>query len=75
MSKDYYIGVDIGGTKIHLGLLDKKINIISDKKIISSYPGEVRKDFLNLVKYLSTFLKENHINIQDIEFIGICTPS
>ncbi len=64
------IGIDIGGSKISLGLVDNDYNIISKIKI------ETRKDSINedIIENIFEILNENQLSTNDIELIGIGAP-
>ena len=69
-----YIGIDLGGTNIAAGLVNKKCEVISKMSIptLSSRPGEeIVKDMAMLCEKL---IKENNLKISDIEKIGIGCP-
>lgn len=67
----YYIGIDIGGTKIAYGLFDYNRQLIIKKQIPSddSLAGETYFDRITIV--LKEFTKENNIDLKNIGGIGI----
>lgn len=70
----YFIGIDLGGTKMLTGLLDKKFRIISAiKSKVDTSKGE--KYFLSTVKeHIEELLDECDVKIKDIKAIGIGCP-
>ena len=68
----YKVGIDIGGTKINIGLFGTQ-----GKKLISSNKTHI-KDVNNLSEHIKNVLKgickENNINIKDIVSCGIGIP-
>ena len=75
MNKKYYIGIDIGGSKVHFGLIDAKLNIIHDKKVLLKKTGNIKKDLGFIISNLKSFFDENIIKAKDIKHIGVCVPS
>jgi len=70
----YYIGVDLGGTNIAVGLVDKDGKIIKKKSVKTGADRpfeEIMKDMADCVLDL---LKECNISVDEIESIGIGSP-
>ena len=70
------IGIDIGGSHIAVGLVDKELNIISKKE--HNWDKDEKKDLINNVKFyciklIKELIEEN--DISKIEKIGIGYPS
>ncbi len=71
------IGIDIGGSHIAVGLIEKNANVIIKKeKDISLIDKKNIEEFLikNIVKYIKEILEEKNISIEKIELIGISAP-
>lgn len=70
----YYIGVDVGGTGIKVGVVDNKGNIIADNKM----PTNAKNGYENVVKdiYLTmlTAVEKSGISLDDIDGIGVGIP-
>ena len=69
-----YIGVDLGGTNIAVGIVDKQGNIKHEKSCatrVDKEPQEIVDDMTTLI--LST-LEEFNMELQEIEAIGIGIP-
>ncbi|NLJ87943.1 MAG: ROK family protein [Epulopiscium sp.] len=70
----YYIGVDLGGTKIAAGLVTKEGKLINKKSIPTlrqrNYQ-EIIKDMGNLCLDL---IKENNVSLEDLHSIGVGSP-
>lgn len=70
----YYIGIDLGGTKIAAGLVDKTGKIIR-KDSMSTKSGrkyqEIIKDMANLTIKL---IKDEGLEVKDIQSVGIGVP-
>ncbi len=70
----YYIGVDLGGTNIAVGIVDKEGNILSEKsvKTLSDRPfDQIVADMAACIKDL---LSENGLTENDLVSIGIGCP-
>ena len=70
----YYIGVDLGGTNIAVGIVDENKKIIAKGSVptFASREGElIIKDMAALVEDL---LKSNKIALADVAYVGIATP-
>ncbi len=71
----YSVGVDIGGTGIQAGVVNKDGKILFRKECFTNVDSgfdSVMDDVNNLVREL---LKENNFEIEDIESIGFGVPS
>ncbi len=70
----YYIGVDLGGTNIAVGIVDESFKIIS-KRSTPTCPnreGElIIKDMAHLAERL---LKEASIPVSEVAYVGIASP-
>lgn len=70
----YYVGVDLGGTNIAVGIVNKDLEIIAKGSVPtnSSREGElIIKDMAALAEKL---LKENNIALADVAYVGIASP-
>ncbi len=70
----YYIGVDLGGTNIAVGLLDESFKIIAKEKCPTKTErplNEIMDDMGGLCKAL---MDKNNLTPADISYIGIATP-
>lgn len=70
----YYIGIDLGGTNIAVGIVDSNMKII--KK--SSVPTLSKRDAESIVRDMadlsSRLIGECNLNLSDIVSVGIATP-
>jgi glucokinase len=71
----YYIGIDVGGTKIAYGLFDSKKNLVAKLKTPTDtgIPPEVFFDAICV--RLDEFLHRNSVRLDDVDGIGIGMPS
>ncbi len=70
----YSIGVDIGGTNIAVGLVDKNYNVISKCSFETKAPRDVESICDDIINAYESLLKKENINKEDIDFIGIACP-
>lgn len=68
------LGIDIGGSKVQVGLIDKGLNLLDENKvIITGLPKD--KILYHIEESIFKIFKKNKLNKADIELIGISTPS
>lgn len=70
----YYIGIDLGGTNIAVGIVDESYNIVkkgSTPTLPKREPDEIVCDMAKLAKKL---LSEAEIDISQISSVGIASP-
>ena len=68
---DYYVGVDIGGTKIAYGIFDSDRRLLAKKKIQSDDTLNGEAYFSRIAEELRCFVKHEEIEFADIKGIGI----
>ncbi len=71
----YFVGVDIGGTGIQAGLVDKDGNILFRKECITDVDSGFEKVMDDINELVRNLLKENNIECSEIESIGFGVPS
>jgi glucokinase len=74
MRSEYFVGVDLGGTKISGALSDKKGEIISKITLPTKAEEGEEAVLLRIIEVIDTVIKEGNINIGDIKAIGIGSP-
>ncbi len=70
----YYIGIDLGGTNIAVGIVDENLNIVkrgSTPTLAKREPDAIIADMAALCKKL---LKECDLTVDDVAYAGISTP-
>lgn len=73
-NKKWCLGIDIGGTKILSGILDRRFRILSEiKSKLESHRGE-KFFFKTLTKDIETLIKKEKIHARKISVIGIGCP-
>lgn len=73
--KKYYIGVDVGGTKIAYGLFDNSENIIRRYRFPSNsnFDGEALAD--TILSQINNIVGENNITFHELAGVGVALPS
>jgi len=68
---DYYIGVDIGGTKISYGLFDEKLKLLAKQKLVSNETLEGMEYFGAIADNIKNFIQNIQLNFSDVKGVGI----
>lgn len=71
----YYIGIDVGGTKIAYGLFNDEKKLVSKLKRPTNTSLSVEDFFDEMCKQIDILLNEQNIRFEDVEGIGIGMPS
>ncbi|ADQ14281.1 ROK family protein [Halanaerobium hydrogeniformans] len=72
--KEYYLGLDLGGTKILTGLADKNGKILArSRKDTEAKYGE-EKIIANMVESIEDVLAKTELKAEDIKCLGIGSP-
>ncbi|MFC1644257.1 ROK family protein [Candidatus Omnitrophota bacterium] len=72
--KKYIVGVDIGGTKIATGLINRD-GKLGKKIVVPTHSGPKLEQSLNQVyQSIEDLLKISKISKKNIEGIGVCAP-
>lgn len=74
MKSGYFIGVDLGGTKISGALSDQRGEIISKITLPTKAEEGEEAVLSRIIEAIDTVIKEGNINIGDIKAIGIGSP-
>ncbi len=67
----YYVGIDIGGTKIAYGLFDEKRNLLQKKQTASDDKKEAEEFFSPVIDMIHEFMQEAEKQGGSVEGIGI----
>lgn len=70
----YYIGIDIGGTNISIGIVDEEYNIIEKDRIKTNIPRKETEICDDIADLIFATLDKSGININNIGCIGIGSP-
>ena len=70
----YYIGVDLGGTNIAVGIVDKEGNILSEKSVKTLADRPFDQIVADMAACIKDLLSENGLTENDLVSIGIGCP-
>lgn len=70
----YSIGIDLGGTKIAAGLVDKDYNIVKKKSCPTLAKRNVEEIIKDMCDLCVSLCSEEGLNIKDIDSVGIAAP-
>ena len=70
----YYVGIDLGGTNIVAGVVDKEYNIIAKASTKTNCPRPEKEIADDMAKMALEAVKNAKLTIDDIEWIGVGTP-
>jgi len=74
MSKSYYIGIDIGGTKILTALADNKGKIVNKVKTATQADKGQKVIISNILNSIEDVKKSSSVKKSDIRKIGVAAP-
>ena len=70
--KEYAVGIDLGGTNIRMGIVDRSSHVINPLSFPSPRGDEKEEEvYENIYNHIIALLKENGLTLGDIEGIGI----
>ena len=69
-----YIGMDIGGTNVKIGLVNETYEILYKNSVPTLAEQEPEKILKNIVSLIADTLQKNHLKASDIDHIGIGCP-
>jgi glucokinase len=72
--KNMYIGIDLGGTNIAVGIVDEQGNIMHEKSCATRVGNEPQAIVDDMVALIFSVLEEFHMQLQEIKAIGIGIP-
>lgn len=70
----YYIGIDLGGTNIAAGIVDKTGKIIAKDSVPTLNTRPIEAIMLDMTKLCKTLLDKSQMDINKIEAVGIGCP-
>jgi glucokinase len=74
MAAPYWLGVDLGGTKILAGVFDDGFNLIGRAKQATNYEDGGPAVFARIVAAVDNVLKEANITPGDVKGMGLAVP-
>ncbi len=70
----YYIGIDLGGTNIVVGLVDEKFNIVDKLSKPTLREREADEIILDMIDLTKEIIAKNNLSNEDIYSIGVGSP-
>lgn len=70
----YFIGIDLGGTNISVGIVDEQYNIISKATTKTNCPRPAQEIADDMVKVSLEAVEKAGISLDSIEWIGVGSP-
>jgi len=70
----YYIGVDVGGTNVAVGVVDENKEIIIKKSFPTNAPTTAEKLVGEIAQTAKELCREANISFDDVKWIGIAAP-
>ena len=70
----YSIGVDIGGSKIAVGIVSEEMKLVFKKSLPFPHTGNPLDSIQTIQSLISDLLKENQLDIQNASCIGLAVP-
>lgn len=74
MSTGYWLGVDLGGTKILSGLFDDNLKLLARSKLPTSADGGPTAVFGRIVQGVEAVIREANVDLSQIRGMGIGVP-
>ena len=74
MAGKYNVGIDIGGTKVNIGIVEENGNVLDKLKIPVSRVKSYGKVVTEICDALQNLLVTNRLELEDIDFIGVGVP-
>ena len=70
----YYIGVDLGGTNIAVGVVNEKFEILKKGSVPTNADREADEIIRDMAELTLKLLEECGLTVDDVEYAGISTP-
>jgi len=75
MTEELYVGVDLGGTKIHAGLVDRSGRIVADVRRPTEADRDAETVLGNIVGAIEAALERAGVSVGQVRGIGIGSPA
>lgn len=69
-----YIGIDVGGTDVKIGLLDENANILAQGKTPTGVGGSYQEIIRNMAEYAVKLLTQTGFTMDDVAAVGMGVP-
>ncbi|MGI5906648.1 MAG: ROK family protein [Candidatus Pararuminococcus gallinarum] len=70
----YYVGIDLGGTNIAVGVVNEDYQIVGRAKLKTNVPRPAEEVFDDMVKAARMAVEDAGLTLEDIEWVGVDTP-
>ena len=70
----YYVGVDLGGTNIAVGIVDENQKILAKGSVPTKASREAELIIADMAALVEELLKSNKIPLSEVAYVGIATP-
>ena len=70
----YYLGVDLGGTNIAIGLVDENLKIVLQDKVPTGASRPVSDIMDDIASLCKSIVERANISFEDVEYVGIAAP-
>ncbi len=70
----YYLGVDLGGTNIAIGIVDKDGSILNKASVPTPSNGEYKDVVAAMISLSKKLIADNNLELSDFEAVGIGCP-
>ena len=70
----YYIGVDLGGTNIAVGIVDQNQKIVAKGSVPTGAPRDGELIIKDMTALAARLLKEANVSLADVAYAGIASP-
>ena len=70
----YYLGIDLGGTNIAIGIVDENYNLILKEKVPTKKQRETSEIIDDMANLCTRLVERANLTFDDIAYVGIATP-
>lgn len=70
----YYLGIDLGGTNIAVGLVDENYKIILKDKVPTGASRPISEIMDDMAELCKSVINKANITVDEVESVGIATP-
>ncbi|MBO5789298.1 MAG: ROK family protein [Clostridia bacterium] len=70
----YYIGVDLGGTNIAIGLVNEDLKIVDKGSVPTKADRDAELIIKDMAELTAHILQRNQLTVDDVAYVGIASP-
>ena len=71
----YTIGIDLGGTNIVAGLVDKEYNILTTARVKTNLPRPAEAIIADMVALCHKVVEQQGVTMDDVSYVGVGCPA